>query len=84
MTAGLPSADHVHIAVVQASGISGRHPMQTNFAGMLWKVTKVYNAERQYGEHQREVRYELPVPRHRKMAPRGDLYIHTRPVRQHG
>lgn len=53
---------------------------------MLWKFNTVYNAERQHGEHQRESRYELPVPRHRERAPkeRRDLYIHTRPALQHG
>ena len=40
-------------AVAQTFGIIGRNLMhgQTNFARMLWKFNKVYNAPRQYGDH---------------------------------
>ncbi len=51
---------------------------QTNFARMLVRFNKVYNAERQYGDHLREVRYELPVAEHHAVAQkdRRALYIH--------
>jgi magnesium-protoporphyrin IX monomethyl ester (oxidative) cyclase len=50
---------------------------QTNFARMLWKFSKVYNAGRQYADHQRAVRYELPLPGPRP-GERRQLYVHTR------
>lgn len=72
-------------AVAQTFGIIGRNLMhgQTNFARMLWKFNKVYNAPRQYGDHQREVRYELPVPEHHEVGlkNRRELYVHSAPVR---
>ncbi len=54
---------------------------QTNFVQMLWKFNKVYNPERQYADHFRDVRYELPLPEHRHMdrREREQLYIHRRP-----
>ena len=51
---------------------------QTNFARMLWRFNKVYNADRQYGDHQRPVRYQLPLPGPRP-GNRRQLYIHSRP-----
>jgi magnesium-protoporphyrin IX monomethyl ester (oxidative) cyclase len=70
-------------ALSKTTGIIGRHLLrgQTNFATMLWKFNRVYNAQRQYGDHARPVRYELPVPEHRDVGPRdrADLYIHPRP-----
>ncbi|MGH3282205.1 MAG: hopanoid C-3 methylase HpnR [Trebonia sp.] len=52
---------------------------QTNFARMLWKFNKVYNAKRQYADHQLPVDYELPPPPSRPPAGgRRELYIHTR------
>lgn len=35
---------------------------QTNFARALWRFHQVYDAERQYLNHQREVRYEMTPP----------------------
>lgn len=35
---------------------------QTNFLRMLWKFNKVYNPQRQYQDHQREVVYTLDPP----------------------
>jgi magnesium-protoporphyrin IX monomethyl ester (oxidative) cyclase len=51
---------------------------QTNFARMLWKFNRVYNAERQLRDHARPVRYELPLPDHRDITTRErtSLYIH--------
>ncbi len=56
---------------------------QTNFAGMLWRFNRVYNPRRQLADHERPVRYRLPVPQHREFAPRerSQLYIHPRPTR---
>ena len=42
---------------------------QTNFARMLWRFNKVYNADRQYADHQRPVRYELPLPQPARRPP---------------
>jgi len=55
---------------------------QTNFVRMLWKFNRVYNPRRQYSDHFNEVRYELPVPDHRRMSPRErtELYVHRRPA----
>jgi magnesium-protoporphyrin IX monomethyl ester (oxidative) cyclase len=46
---------------------------------MIWKFNKVYNADRQYSDHLREVQYQLPPPaEHPVVAPdRKSLYIHT-------
>ena len=67
-------------AVAQTLGIIGKHLVhgQTNFARMLWKFPRVYNAERQLADHDMEVRYELPVPEHHAVGPRDrrELYIH--------
>lgn len=52
-------------ALAKTAGIVARQRIrgQTNFARMIWKFNKVYNAERQYSEHQREARYLLqPAP----------------------
>lgn len=35
---------------------------QTNFVRMLWKFSQVYNPDRQYGDHFKEVRYTLTPP----------------------
>jgi hypothetical protein len=53
---------------------------QTNFARMLWKFNKVYNADRQYADHQRPVDYELPLPSRGLPGGRAQLYIHNRPA----
>jgi magnesium-protoporphyrin IX monomethyl ester (oxidative) cyclase len=69
-------------AVVKTFGIIGRNLRrgQTNFPRMLWRFDRVYNADRQYGEHQRPVRYELPPPVHRTIerGNRRELYVHGR------
>jgi magnesium-protoporphyrin IX monomethyl ester (oxidative) cyclase len=53
---------------------------QTNFLRMLWKFNSVYNARRQYDEHFREMRYQLPLPAGDAPTPAArDLYIHQRP-----
>ena len=51
---------------------------QTNFVKMMWKFNQVYNAERQYSEHFREVKYQMTAPpapaRSAKSA--AALYVH--------
>ncbi len=75
-----------HLGVAAAAktlGIIGRQLVrgQSNFARSIWKFRSVYNAGRQFGDHHRQVRYELPLPDHRTVAQadRRDLYIHQRP-----
>ena len=55
---------------------------QTNFARMLWKFNKVYNAGRLCTDHQRPVDYQLPLPPEAPgaVSDRRQLYIHTRPA----
>jgi hopanoid C-3 methylase HpnR len=52
---------------------------QTNFAKMIWKFDQVYNADRQYAEHQRQARYLLSSPTQTPVARanRKELYIHA-------
>jgi magnesium-protoporphyrin IX monomethyl ester (oxidative) cyclase len=67
-------------AVLKAGGLLAQLLLQgqTNFARMIWKFHRVYNVERQLGDHARSVRYELPVPDHREVTirDRTSLYIH--------
>ncbi len=52
---------------------------QTNFLRMLWKFNKVYNPERQYADHFRNVPYTLRPPQEHgtaKLTPAA-LYVHT-------
>ncbi len=75
-------------ALAKTTGIVARQLAhgQTNFVKMLWKFGQVYNADRQYAEHQREPRYLLPPPADRPATPaappdRKQLYIHA-PLRR--
>jgi hopanoid C-3 methylase len=68
-------------ALAQTAGIVARQLAhgQTNFARMLWKFDKVYNADRQYSEHLRPTQYQLPPPADTpvtKPNPK-ELYIHN-------
>jgi len=52
---------------------------QTNFVRMLRKFSRIYNPERQYADHGREVTYAMQPPRPgapAKPGP-GELYIHA-------
>jgi hopanoid C-3 methylase HpnR len=73
-------------ALAQTTGIVARQLLrgQTNFVKMLWKFDKVYNADRQYGDHQRDVTYMLPPPAAEPdLAPdRKALYVHAVPSRK--
>jgi magnesium-protoporphyrin IX monomethyl ester (oxidative) cyclase len=72
-------------ALAKTTGIVARHLAhgQTNFIKMIWKFSQVYNADRQYAEHQRPVHYQLPPPAaHPVDKPdRKQLYIHA-PLRR--
>jgi magnesium-protoporphyrin IX monomethyl ester (oxidative) cyclase len=53
---------------------------QTNFVRMLWKFNTVYNPQRQYADHFREVRYAMRPPhihRNGNRPPASQLYIHN-------
>jgi hopanoid C-3 methylase len=68
-------------ALAKTTGIAARQLLrgQTNFARMIWKFYKVYNADRQYSEHLRDARYLLPPPAERpaKAPDRKQLYVHV-------
>ena len=68
-------------ALAKTSGIVARQLLrgQTNFARMIWKFDRVYNADRQYAEHMREARYLLPPPAQTPVAApdRKELFIHA-------
>ncbi len=72
-------------ALAKTTGIIARQLLrgQTNFARMIWKFNQVYNADRQYADHQRQARYLLPPPAEKPVAApdRKELYIHA-PVRR--
>ena len=50
---------------------------QTNFFGMLWKFNKVYNTDLLMADHQREVKYQIPLPPEpREKVAAKALYVH--------
>ncbi|MGH8549610.1 MAG: hopanoid C-3 methylase HpnR [Methylococcales bacterium] len=51
---------------------------QTNFIRMIWNFSKVYNPERQFADHQQNVRYAMNPPKTRTISKpeRQELYIH--------
>ena len=71
-------------ALAKTGGIIARQLLhgQTNFARMIWKFNNVYNADRQYAEHQREASYLMPQPVPSPsptvtQADRKMLYVHS-------
>ncbi len=71
-------------ALAKTTGIVARQLArgQTNFAKMIWKFNKVYNADLQYSEHTRDAEYQLSPPRQAAAAPvaprdRQGLYVHV-------
>lgn len=68
-------------ALMKTTSIVGRHLLhgQTNFARMIWKFGSVYNADRQFAEHQQQVKYQLRPPAQRPgpVADQKDLFIHV-------
>jgi hopanoid C-3 methylase len=73
-------------ALAKTTGIIARQLVrgQTNFAKMIWKFDKVYNADRQYAEHLEPVKYQLPPPaEHPVTVPdRKELYVHPPTLRR--
>jgi magnesium-protoporphyrin IX monomethyl ester (oxidative) cyclase len=72
---------HLGVAALgKTAGIVARQVAhgQTNFARMIWKFNKVYNADRQYADHQQPVRYRLPepAPQPTVIASQQDLFVH--------
>jgi hopanoid C-3 methylase len=69
-------------ALAKTTGIVARQLLrgQTNFVKMIWKFDQVYNADRQYAEHQREAQYLLPPPAERPVAAvdRKELFVMSR------
>jgi hopanoid C-3 methylase len=49
---------------------------QTNFARAIWKFDRVYNADRQFSDHQQKVTYAIRPPPAAK--DRGELFVHPR------
>jgi hopanoid C-3 methylase len=81
--------NHKHLGLSALKGAAGlmlRLALQgqTNFARSIWKFSRVYNAERQHGDHQQAVKYAMRQPR--ELAPgtevAAQLYVHPR-VRTH-
>ena len=73
---------HLGVAALsKTAGIVARQLLrgQTNFVKMIWKFDKVYNADRQYSEHQRATEYLLPPPAERPtpVPDRKELYVHV-------
>jgi len=75
-------------ALKSVAAIAGKLALkgQTNFIKMLWKFNSVYNPERQYKEHFREVKYSMRPPKmHTDKRPAAeDLYIHMPKPTKHG
>jgi hopanoid C-3 methylase len=72
---------HLGIAALRkTASIAARLALrgQTNFLRMLWKFGSVYNAERQYADHQRPVAYAMrpPAPGAGRPGAR-DLFVHA-------
>ncbi|HET8600049.1 MAG TPA: hopanoid C-3 methylase HpnR [Segeticoccus sp.] len=82
-TQGVLNRKHLGVAALAAtSRIVAGHLAhgQTNFARMLWRFNRVYNADRQLADHRQPVDYELPLPDHHRISAKGrrELYIHPR------
>lgn len=57
---------------------------QTNFLGMLWKFSRVYNRDRQYADHFRQVKYSMTPPGRGTSKPNlAQLYVHVPAAPQH-
>jgi len=54
---------------------------ETNFLKMLFKFSKVYNVDRFYADHFKDVKYAMRRPEdyERKLKP-SELLVHERPV----
>jgi magnesium-protoporphyrin IX monomethyl ester (oxidative) cyclase len=71
-----------HAALRKAAGLMLRLALQgqTNFLRSIWKFNRVYNAERQFGDHQKPVRYAMRPPPANTLGAEGKaaLYVHPR------
>ena len=66
-------------ALREVAGIAGRLLLrgQTNFVRSLWKFSRVYSADRQFGDHARPVRYAMRPPAAQLARPKAsDLFVH--------
>jgi magnesium-protoporphyrin IX monomethyl ester (oxidative) cyclase len=74
--------------VRKAAKLMGRLAMegQFNFIRSIWKFNKVYNADRQFADHQNKVVYQIrpPVPHAPLSKERSELYIHPKARRAGG
>ncbi len=73
---------HLGFSAIAATGmLAARHLLRgrTNFVKMLWKFDKVYSADRQFAEHQRPVRYSMPLPPDERVVvpDRQEMYVHV-------
>src|SRR5216683_6783736 len=80
-TQGVLNRKHLGFtALREVASIAGKLALkgQTNFIKMLWKFNSVYNPERQFAEHSKEVKYAMrPPSMHTDGRPAADkLYIH--------
>jgi magnesium-protoporphyrin IX monomethyl ester (oxidative) cyclase len=53
---------------------------QTNFIRAIWKFNKVYNADRQFADHQKPVTYQIrpPVVTAPLSKEKAELYVHPK------
>jgi magnesium-protoporphyrin IX monomethyl ester (oxidative) cyclase len=80
---------HLGVAVLRkAARRMGRLAMegQFNFIQSIWKFNKVYNADRQFADHQQPVVYQIrpPAPKAPLSKERSELYIHPKARRAAG
>jgi magnesium-protoporphyrin IX monomethyl ester (oxidative) cyclase len=69
-------------ALREVAGIAGRLMLrgQTNFVRSLWKFSRVYSADRQYGDHARPITYAMRPPAVQLARPKAsDLFVHRSP-----
>ena len=82
---GLSHGPFVGKVVRKAAKLMGRLAMegQFNFIKSIWKFNKVYNADRQFADHQQPVVYQIrpPAPHAPLSKERSELYIHPKPKR---
>jgi hypothetical protein len=51
---------------------------QTNFATMIWNAPRFFDPEKQFGDHQQEVRYKIALPPQAAPGAATELYyIHA-------
>ncbi len=81
------SRKHMGLAALRDTmGLACRLLMkgQTNFVRMLWKFHRVYNADRQFADHFKPVKYRLRAQGGAGAPPApAELYVHPPPPRLH-